>query len=331
VHKNIVITGYLGFIGVNVTKFLLASEKYKDFTFRLIDLQTYASNKEFYGTFRNKRCTEEIADIKDLTYIDADIIINMAAESHVANSIENCTEFIDTNISGVRNILDLIKSNKTKLLHFSTDEVYGDKQHDDGSVEDDAVNPSNPYAVTKASADMLIKAYARTYGINYTILRLTNNYGKYQHSEKFIPSLLESLKKNTGLYKDRLDRFKLHDQGEPRRNWLHVDDTCAAVEVLMDHMLSVDKITEIYNCNGICELRNIDAFCKIVSAYQYGNFSKEKLILEKIYSLVDFSYNRPGQDVRYFLNDQKLRALGWTPSRNFEEEIKKLIKFKRSM
>ena len=189
------------------------------------------------------------------------------------------------------------------LFHFSTDEVYGDINNGE-HTEDDLLKPSNPYSATKASADMLVLAWSRTYGIPYVILRPTNNYGEGQYVEKLIPKCCK--------YIELGKKIPLHNNGEPIRNWLHADDTAASVITIIES----GKTNEIYNVCGGFEQKNIDTVSKILE--QYGKTIEEN---------VDLSITRPGQDVRYALNDDKLRSLGWEPKRNFDEEIKDIVEY----
>tara|TARA_R110000850_G_scaffold100323_1_gene207567 strand:- start:1091 stop:1918 length:828 start_codon:yes stop_codon:yes gene_type:complete len=252
-------------------------------------------------------------DIKDLTHLyDCDYVINTAAESHVGNSIIDSQEFIDSNILGVRNLLDLIRNKPVNcnrrpvLFHFSTDEVYGDI--DSGEhTEQDILHPSNPYSAAKACSDMLILAWARTYGVEYILLRPTNNYGIGQYPEKLIPLSVKNLMRNR--------KIRLHNAGTPVRNWLHADDTAEAVMTIIDS----GNMNEIYNVAGGFEQKNIDTILKVID-----NFFEEDYNWEEH---VDFSYSREGQDVRYALNDDKLRALGWAPKKDFNKEIYDIIQY----
>jgi dTDP-glucose 4,6-dehydratase len=190
-------------------------------------------------------------------------------------------------------------------LHFSTDEVYGDIEH--GShVETDLLKPSNPYSATKAAADMLVLAWGRTYKIPYIIVRPTNNYGIGQYVEKLIPKACKYLKLKR--------KIPLHNNGTPVRNWLHADDTASAIIQIIQSGVK----DEIYNVCGGFEQTNLETVKKILKA--------SNLDLSKLEEYVDLSCNRPGQDVRYALDDSKLRALGWEPKRKFDEEISLIVK-----
>jgi len=241
---------------------------------------------------------------------ECDYIINTAAETHVGNSIANSDEFIHSNINGVHNLLELIKNYRQEtsktpiLLHFSTDEVYGDI--DEGAhTETDLLKPSNPYSATKAAADMLVLAWARTYKLPYIIVRPTNNYGIGQYVEKLIPK--------TCKYLELGRKIPLHNNGTPIRNWLHASDTAEAIITIIE----AEVENEIYNIAGGFEQSNIDTVCKVI--YEYGFETPSKHL--------DFTYSRVGQDVRYALDDSKLRALGWEPKMKFDEELSHIIKY----
>lgn len=308
--KLVYVTGCLGFIGSYVTRKCLE----RGWKVYGVDKCTYVANisllKEF-GKYSNFTFIKE--DIKNLKHLyDCDYVINTAAESHVGNSIIDSKEFISSNIMGVQNLLDLIRNKplncnrKPILFHFSTDEVYGDITQGE-HIETDLLHPSNPYSAAKAAADMLVLAWARTYNVEYIILRPTNNYGIGQYPEKLVPLSVKNLMRGKNI--------RLHDGGTPIRNWLHADDTAEAVMTIIDN----GKLNEVYNVAGSFEQSNIDTVRKIMD-----HFFNDEYILE---NHVDFSYSRAGQDVRYALNDNKLRSLGWTPQRVFDEEIGEIVKY----
>ena len=311
--KLVVITGCLGLIGSHVTRRCLEA----GWQVYGIDKCTYAANTEFIEEFEeydNFVFLKE--DIATLSYLpDCDYVINIAAESHVGNSIVESEDFIHSNIVGVKNLLDLIRkkqknvSDQPIFFHFSTDEVYGDIVHGDHR-EDDILNPSNPYSASKAAADMLIFAWARTYGIKYLILRPTNNYGIGQYPEKLIPVSVKMLQRGK--------KIKLHDEGEPTRNWLHADDTAMSVIKIIESGAS----NEIFNVAGGFEQKNKDTVEKIIHCF----YEDQRDIVEH----VDYGFKREGQDVRYALNDDKLRSIGWSPEKIFDEEIKKIVKHYKS-
>jgi len=308
--KVVYITGCLGLIGSYLTRACLQ----KGYFVKGVDKITYAARSELLNEFyKNNRFDFEEKDICDLDRPpDCDYFINVAAETHVDNSIRKSNDFIKSNINGVYNILELIKSYKTEgiitptLIHFSTDEVYGDISEGE-HIETDILRPSNPYSATKAAADQLILAWARTYNIPYVIVRPTNNYGIGQYVEKLIPKACKCLTLNK--------KIPLHNQGTPFRNWLHAKDTANGVIKIIE---SGSK-NEIFNIAGGFEQSNISAVEKIISEY-FG-------VLDSNYKekYLDLSISRKGQDIRYALNDNKLRNLGWKPLCKFNEEIKEIV------
>jgi dTDP-glucose 4,6-dehydratase len=308
--KIVYVTGCLGFIGSYVTRQCLE----KGWYVKGVDKITYAANDELLEEFnKHKNFSFVHCDINDLKFLyDCDYIINTAAETHVGNSIANSDDFVHSNINGVHNILELLKNHRQEnlkkpiLLHFSTDEVYGDIES--GShTESDLLKPSNPYAATKAAADMLVLAWARTYNIPYVIVRPTNNYGIGQYVEKLIPKVCKYLHLGR--------KIPLHNGGSPIRNWLHAADTASAVI----RIIECGVTNEIYNICGGYEQSNMDTVKKILAVKNMNE--------ENIEKYVDFSFNRAGQDVRYALDDSKLRSLGWTPNKVFAEEISEIVNY----
>lgn len=309
--KVVYITGCLGFIGSYITRLCLQ----KGWYVKGVDKITYAANQELlnefdkYPNFSFLKC-----DMNDIKFLyDCDYIINVAAETHVGNSISNSDDFIHSNIDGVHNILELIRNYRQEhsktptLIHFSTDEVYGDINAGE-HTEQDLLKPSNPYSATKAAADMLILAWARTYNINYIIVRPTNNYGIGQYVEKLIPKACKFLKLNR--------KIPLHNEGRPVRNWLHAEDTAKAILKIIEN----DIKNEIYNISGNFEQSNLDTVKNIISIY----LNKKDFDINEY---VDFSFSRQGQDVRYALNDTKLKKLNWQPEKVFHEELPKIVNF----
>jgi dTDP-glucose 4,6-dehydratase len=306
--KIVYITGCLGFIGSYVTRSCLQ----KGWYVKGIDKITYAANKNLLDEFRQYENFSFVhCDINDLKFLyECDYIINTAAETHVGNSIANSDEFIHSNVNGVHHLLELIKNYRQEtaktptLLHFSTDEVYGDI--DEGAhTEADLLKPSNPYSATKAAADMLILAWGRTYNVPYIIVRPTNNYGIGQYVEKLIPKACKML---------HLERkIPLHNNGTPIRNWLHAADTAEAVIKIIEAGVQ----NEIYNIAGGFEQTNYNTVEKVVKEWNGDHVEK----------YLDLSYYRVGQDVRYALDDSKLRVLGWEPQMVFDNELPNIVKY----
>tara|TARA_B100000214_G_scaffold362926_1_gene327908 strand:+ start:341 stop:1291 length:951 start_codon:yes stop_codon:yes gene_type:complete len=306
--KIIYVTGCLGFIGSHFVRKCLKMGWYV----YGVDKITYAANTGILKEFQSyKNFRFEKQDIKDVKQIcDCDYIVNFAAESHVGNSIINSDSFIDTNVAGTKNLLDVLKNKPVNctqrpvFLHISTDEVYGDITKGE-HTESDILIPSNPYSAAKACSDMLIHAWARTYGVEYLIVRPTNNYGKFQHPEKLIPLIVKNLMRGK--------KIRLHNNGTPIRNWLHAEDTSEAILTLIKSGVKND----IYNIAGGFEQTNSETARKVVKAFYGTDDNWEKY--------VDYSYKRVGQDVRYALNDDKIRNLGWTPNKIFDDEIKSIV------
>ena len=306
--KVVYITGCLGFIGSHVTRLCLNQGWYV----RGIDKCTYAANLNLLTEFHEYDNFEfENEDINDIKFLyECDYVINTAAETHVGNSIANSDVFVKSNIDGVHNLLNLIKNYRHEssklpiLLHFSTDEVYGDIE-EGAHTETDLLKPSNPYSATKAAADMLVLAWGRTYNLPYVIVRPTNNYGEGQYVEKLIPKTCKYLK---------LDKkVPLHNNGTPIRNWLHAHDTARAIITIINKGVK----NEIYNIAGGFEQSNYDTVAKVIKAYNGGDIENH----------LDLSYSRIGQDVRYALDDSKLKALGWRPVVSFDDTLSSIVEY----
>jgi dTDP-glucose 4,6-dehydratase len=308
-NKIVYVTGCLGFIGSYVTRKCLE----RGWHVRGIDKITYASNPNLlYEFLEYPNFVFEEKDINDIEFLyECDYFINTAAETHVGNSIVKSEDFLYSNVNGVYHILELLRNYRQEsttlptFIHFSTDEVYGDIE--DGSHgEKDILKPSNPYAATKAAADQLILAWARTYNLPYVILRPTNNYGIGQYVEKLIPKSVKFLS---------LDRkIPLHNGGTPIRNWLNADDTAEAVMVVIDSKVQ----NEIFNICGGFEQSNLETVSKIINLMSPN---------EDVDNHLDLHIVRVGQDIRYALDDSKLRALGWSPKKIFDQELPKIVEY----
>ena len=305
--KIVYVTGCLGFIGSHVTEACLK----KGWYVMGVDKCTYASNEGWLDSW-SMRYGDQFefvkSDINDLERIyDCDYFINTAAETHVDNSIEDSDAFVHSNIDGVHHLLKMINKKKYKkpvFLHFSTDEVYGDIEQ--GShTEEDLLKPSNPYSATKAAADHLVTSWGRTYGLPYIIVRPTNNYGIGQYVEKLIPKSVKYL--SVGRCVD------LHNNGTPVRTWLNANDTAKAVI----HIIESGVTNEIFNISGNYETQNIEVVKKIVALM--GLTSPIENYIEHMV--------RVGQDVRYSVDDTKLRNLGWKPYADFDIELALIVKY----
>ena len=307
--KVVYITGCLGFIGSYVTRECLKRGWYV----RGIDKCTYASNISLLDEFYSyPNFVFEKKDINEIEFLyECDYIINVAAETHVGNSIVKNDEFIHSNVNGVHHLLELIRNYRAEnkelptMLHFSTDEVYGDI-HTGEHTESDLLKPSNPYSATKAAADMLVMAWGRTYKIPYIIVRPTNNYGSGQYVEKLIPKACKYL----GIGR----KIPLHNNGTPIRNWLHAKDTANAVITIIEAGVK----DEIYNICGGFEQDNLTTVKKIIKLYN-GDDDYQKYL--------DLSISRPGQDMRYALDDSKLQSLGWIAQAKFDEELVGIVEY----
>lgn len=315
--KIVYVTGCLGFIGAHVTEACLAQGWYVIG----VDKVTYAAQPhkliDFHSHGQHFKFIK--SDINDLTTLyDCDYVINTAAETHVDNSIVSSTEFLHSNINGVQHILELIRQKDRfkmpTLLHFSTDEVYGDIK--EGShTETDLLRPSNPYSATKAAADMLITAWGRTFKVPWVIVRPTNNYGIGQYVEKLIPKTCKLIQLGK--------KVPLHNHGTPRRVWLHAKDTADAVITIVNSGVQ----NETYNIGGNYEESNLVVVGKILEHIFFEKrFDSQYPIVEQF---CDFSYHRDGQDVRYSLDDSKLRSLGWSNKCEFDKELPAVVEYYR--
>ena len=312
------ITGGAGFIGSNFIHYILS--KYNDYQVINLDKLTYAANldnlKDIEDNKNYRFIHEDIADQEFIFKLfeneKFDIVINFAAESHVDNSILNPQIFTITNILGTQVLLDACRKYNIKRFHqVSTDEVYGELPLDDKNIlftEKTPLNPSSPYSASKASADMLVKSYYRTYSLPITISRCSNNYGPYQHLEKLIPLMISKAINN--------DNLPVYGNGLNVRDWLHVYDHCTAIDLIIHE----GKIGEIYNIGGNNEKSNIDVV-KIIL--------KE---LGKSEKLIKYVNDRPGHDLRYAIDSTKIKtSLNWKPVYSFEKGILDTIKWYTKM
>jgi len=299
------VTGGAGFIGSNFVRHLI--KKHTDWEIVVLDALTYAGRKEnlkdvwdkitfVHGDIRKKEDVEKVAK-------DVDAIVNFAAETHVDRSIVEAGSFVLTDVYGAYNLLEACrKFDVKKFVHISTDEVYGHIL--EGSFkEDDKLNPRNPYAASKAGADLLCKAYFETYGLPVVITRSTNNYGPYQHPEKFIAKTI--------IYALLNKKIPIYGSGNQVRDWLFVEDNCEAIELVLEK----GKNGEIYNIAGKQEFKNIEVVKTILK------------LMNKPESLIEFVKDRPGHDLRYSLDISKIEKIGWKPKTKFEDGIRKTIEW----
>lgn len=310
---RILITGCAGFIGANFTEYWL--ENYPEDTVIGVDCLTYAanltaleklkihSNFNFYQiNICNRQKLEKIFQSETL-----DVVINFAAESHVDRSIADSRVFIETNVLGTQTLLDLCLQYGVKRFHqISTDEVYGDLPLDTDEVfaEDYPLKPSSPYSASKAAADMLVLSYCRTHGLSVSISRSANNYGKYQHTEKLIPKVIEYALSNKP--------FPIYGDGLNVRDWIYVDDHCRAIDMIVRNAPSGST----YNVGGGTLLSNITLVKEILRQ------------LGKTEDLIMFVADRKGHDRKYALNcDKLISELGWKPQVDFSDGLKDTIEW----
>lgn len=295
--KTFLVTGGLGFIGKHfILKCLNLGHNVIN-----IDCYTYAADRKASNEFKtHPNYTEAREYINNLGYLPiCDYVVHFAAESHVDNSITNSSKFIETNINGTHHILELLKnmhpSHRPRLIHISTDEVYGDSLTYKFK-ETDTLNPSSPYSASKAAADQLVLAYGRTFDINYNIIRMTNCYGNNQYPEKLIPTICLSLHKNMDI--------PVHGDGSYIRTWLNVKDAVKGILTVIEK----GYFNQIYNIAGDFSFSNLE----IIDLFKKVSGKQE--------ARLKFVENRKGQDLAYKIDDWKIRELGWSPKINIYEE-----------
>ena len=304
----------MGFIGSNFIRYILGLNE--DFKIINVDKLTYAGNPENLKDIEEKyveRYNFYKSDICDFSTIETiitkenvEFIINFAAESHVDRSIDNPNVFCDTNILGTQSLLNVAKKHKIKrFLQISTDEVYGSLNFTDPAfTEKIPLSPNSPYAASKASADLLINSYYKTYKLPVIITRCSNNYGPYQFPEKLIPLMVNNALNNKEL--------PIYGDGINIRDWIYTDDHCKAVlKVLLE-----GRLGEIYNIGGDSEIKNIDLVKNLLK------------ILDLPESLITFVKDRPGHDLRYAMNHDKItKELSWKPEVDFDKGLKMTVKW----
>lgn len=312
--KTMLVTGAAGFIGANFVYYVL--EKHPDYNVIGLDKLTYAGNLEtLESAFKNEKFRFVKADITDRKAIDElfsgesiDFVINFAAESHVDRSIEEPEIFLKTNILGTQVLLDTcLKHGNIRFHQVSTDEVYGDLPLDRPDLfftESTPLRTSSPYSASKASADLLVMAYYRTYKSNVTISRCSNNYGPYQFPEKLIPLMIANALEGK--------KLPVYGEGKNVRDWLYVEDHCKAI----DEILHGAKIGEVYNIGGHNEKTNLEVVKTVLK------------ILQKSEGLITFVKDRPGHDMRYAIDPTKIKnELGWYPETTFDKGIEKTVEW----
>lgn len=311
---KIIVTGGAGFIGGNFIHYII--NKYPEDQIVCFDALTYAGNMETLQPVIDKSNFKFIkGDISDRNAVykmfqeeTPDVIVNFAAESHVDRSITNPEVFLTTNILGTGVLLDACKKYGIKRYHqVSTDEVYGDLPLDRPELfftEETPIHASSPYSASKASADLLVKAYGRTFGLPITISRCSNNYGPYHFPEKLIPLVIANVLNDKPI--------PVYGKGENVRDWLYVEDHCIAIDLIIRYGV----VGEVYNIGGHNEKTNLDVVKTIITA------------LGKSENLITYVTDRPGHDMRYAIDPTKIgNELGWQPETKFEEGIRRTIQW----
>lgn len=309
--KNVLVTGAAGFIGANFAEFFV--NKHPEYKVIVLDKLTYAGNMD-----NLKKVIDKIefvqGDICDFGFVqelfkkyEIDGVIHFAAESHVDNSIKNPFIFTETNVIGTHTLLEVAKQawgegSKNRFVHISTDEVYGTLGEEGYFTETTPVNPNSPYSASKASSDLIARAYFETYKMNVSITNCSNNYGPYQHNEKLIPHMIKMALNN--------EKLPVYGTGKNIRDWLYVEDHCEAIDLVFHN----GKAGERYNIGGHNEKRNID-IVKLILKH-----------LQKSEDLIEFVEDRKGHDYRYAIDPSKIKIeLGWEPKTKFEDGIIKTI------
>ena len=317
--KNILVTGGSGFIGSNFIQYLL--KKNEEVFIVNLDKLTYAGNPENLKSIENNKnykfvkgdiCNQELVEYLFSEY-DFDYVVNFAAESHVDRSIHNPNIFIETNVMGTANLLNIAKCfwqndfSEKRFLQVSTDEVYGSLSEKDKSIkftERTPLQPHSPYSASKTSADCLVQAYCDTFGFPTLITRCSNNYGPYQFPEKLIPLIIHNALNDKPL--------PIYGDGKQVRDWLYVDDHCDAIWTV----LTKGKMGEVYNIGGNNELENIEIVKQILKQ------------LDKPESLITYVKDRLGHDRRYAIDANKIKQeLGWKPACKFADKIAETIQW----
>lgn len=304
---KILVTGGAGFIGSNFVHYLLENT---DHSVVVLDKMTYAANEMSLAGLPADRFELVKGDIAETDIVDplvkaADAVVHYAAESHNDNSLNDPTPFIHTNLIGTFTLLEAVRRHKTRYHHISTDEVFGDLELDDPAkfTETTPYNPSSPYSSTKAGSDLLVRAWVRSFGIEATISNCSNNYGPYQHIEKFIPRQITNIL--AGI------QPKLYGEGLNVRDWIHASDHSSAVLTILEK----GKIGETYLIGADGEVNNITVLRSILRLMGQSEDAFEHVV------------DRPGHDLRYAIDGSRLRAeLGWEPQfTNFEAGLKDTI------
>ena len=308
---RILVTGGAGFIGSNFIRHMLAT--HPEHTITNLDKLTYAGNLEnlkdienlpSYAFFKADICSKNLIES-----LEFDAIINFAAESHVDRSILDSSPFLQTNVIGTQSLLENAKKRNCRMLHVSTDEVYG--SIDNGFfIEESPIMPNSPYAASKASSDLLVRAYHETFGMDLTITRCSNNYGPYQFPEKLIPLVISSALQGKAI--------PVYGDGQNVRDWIHVNDHCKAIDLVFHRA----KAGDIYNIGGRNEQKNIDIIKSLLAMIA----EKTGTDKEALFSLITFVKDRPGHDRRYAIDPTKIETtLGWKHETDFDQGLAETV------
>jgi dTDP-glucose 4,6-dehydratase len=291
---RVLVTGGAGFIGSHFVRLLAG----KGVEVVVLDKLTYSGNPANLEGVEHRFIEGDIADSAAVAEGAAgcEAIVNFAAESHVDRSILESFDFVHTQVHGTQVLLEHVRASGTRFVQVSTDEVYGDLESGGSSTEDDPLRPSSPYSATKAGGDLLVLGYVRTHGVNASITRGANTYGPNQYPEKFLPLFITNALDG--------ERLPVYGDGRQRREWLQVDDHCAAIELVLDR----GRSGEVYNVGGE-ERENLEMVRRILELTGADE------------SLVRHVTDRPGHDRRYSIDDAKLRGLGWKPESGLEDGL----------
>jgi dTDP-glucose 4,6-dehydratase len=302
---TVLVTGGAGFIGSSFVRLLLEEGE----SVITLDALTYAGSRaNLDGVLDHPRHEFVEGDIRDRSLVAdllgrADSVVNVAAESHVDRSIDSAEPFVTTNVQGTQTLLDAARETETdRFVQISTDEVYGEIR-DGKFTEDDPLAPRNPYAATKASADLLALSYHTTYDVPVVVTRSSNNFGPRQHGEKLIPKLIARAARGESL--------PIYGDGSNVREWTYVRDNCRAIRTVLDEGVS----GEIYNVGSGHERTNLDVARAVLD------------IVDASEDLIEFVEDRPGHDQRYALDASKIRGLGWDPEWSFEDGLERTVEY----
>ncbi|WP_311173088.1 dTDP-glucose 4,6-dehydratase [Halobellus ordinarius] len=304
---RILVTGGAGFIGSNFVHYVL--DEHDEDEIVTLDALTYAGSKDnLDGVLDHPRHEFVEGDIRDRELVtelvaDVDAVVNFAAESHVDRSIEGAKPFVETNVQGTQTLLDAAAdADVDRFLQISTDEVYG--QVLDGKFsEEDALNPRNPYAATKAGADLLARSFRTTHDLPVLVTRTSNNFGPRQHPEKLIPKFIQNAAAGESL--------PVYGDGSNVREWIYVEDNCRA----LDLVLREGELGEVYNIGSHAEKTNLEVTEAILDVVGASD------------DLIEFVEDRAGHDQRYALETEKIEALGWEPQYSFEEGLERTVDY----